>query len=395
MLILYVAMKHDYGKPEQGYSFEHYNFYDALLHMGHDILYFDFVGLMQRHGREWMNRRLLEVTKAKRPDLMFTVLFTDELDPKAVREVSNNTDTVTLNWFCDDHWRFDEYSRRWAPCFNWVVTTAETALPEYQGMGYRNVIKSQWACNHFLYRKLDLPREYDVTFVGQPHGNRREIIQALRDAGISVRVWGHGWESGRLTQDEMIRVFNQSRINLSLSNASVPVPAYEARAKGVARRRLLGSLEVAPFSSLLKSMGRRWRSGKGGHFHAEKKIFDRFNARAEQYSDQIKGRNFEIPGCGGFLLTGRAENLEDYYQVGKEVVCYDTVEDLIDKIRYYLCHEGERETIAQSGYQRTLREHTYPQRFTEIFQRMAVADSPRENVLDGKVLSVEIDGYAK
>ena len=57
MRILYVALKYDYGKLEQGYSFEHHNFYHSLLHMGHDILYFDFMTLMQEHGRESMNRK--------------------------------------------------------------------------------------------------------------------------------------------------------------------------------------------------------------------------------------------------------------------------------------------------------------------------------------------------
>jgi spore maturation protein CgeB len=58
MRILYAAMKYDYGKPEQGFSFEHYNFYHSLLYMGHDILYFDYMTLMQQHGRDGMNRRL-------------------------------------------------------------------------------------------------------------------------------------------------------------------------------------------------------------------------------------------------------------------------------------------------------------------------------------------------
>ena len=65
MRILYAAMKYDYGKPEQGLSFEHYNFYDSFLHMGHDILYFDYMTLMQQHGREWMNRRLQEVVASE------------------------------------------------------------------------------------------------------------------------------------------------------------------------------------------------------------------------------------------------------------------------------------------------------------------------------------------
>jgi len=348
MLILYVAMKYDYGRPESGYSFEHYNFYDALHHMGHDLLYFDFMTLMQERGREWMNRRLLEIVRTEKPDLMFTVLFVNELEKKVVREISENTNTVTINWFCDDHWRFENFTMRWAPCFNWSVTTAESALAKYARLGYRSVIKSQWACNPFLYRKLVLPRDYDVTFVGKAHGNRSQVIRKLQEAGIKVHVWGSGWESGRLSQEEMIRVFNESRINLNLSNASTPL--YSRSPSLVQRyvKRFFSTLRDSLFKTAVSARG------------------DNEN---QHYPEQIKGRNFEVPGCGGFLLTGKADNLESYYEIDKEVACFGDMDDLVKKVKYYLGDEKLREKIAARGYQRTLAEHTYVHRFNEIFQR--------------------------
>ncbi len=369
MLILYVTMKYDYGKPDQGYSFQHYNFYHSLLHMGHDILYFDFMTLMQEHGRGWMNRRLVEVARAEKPKFMFALLHRDEVSSAALRDISDNTDTITLNWFTDDHWRFDNFSRHWAPCFNWAVTTAESAVPKYEEIGYQNAIKSQWACNHFLYRKLDLPLEHDVTFVGQPHGNRRQIIQALRAAGISVRAWGSKWESGRLSQEEMIQVFNQSRINLNLSNASVPLSAPRYQLRSTARSLISRSLDLIPFGPRIKVEGKAWLSRR--RTATIRKSSSPAGSR-QKYLDQIKGRNFEVPGCGGFLLTGRVEGLEDYYEIGKEIVCFEDVDDLIEKTRYYLDHEDERAAIARSGCERTLREHTYVHRFNEIFRRIGL-----------------------
>ncbi len=363
MLILYVVMKYDYGQPERGYSYEHYNFFDTLVHMGHDILYFDFLTLIQQYGRAAMNRRLLEVTKAEKPSLMFTELFRDELEPRTVNTISRDTETVTLNWFTDDHWRFDDFSRHWAKRFNWVVTTAASALPKYASLGCQHVIKSQWACNHFLYRRLDLPLAHDVTFVGQPHGDRPQVIRALRDAGIDVKVWGSGWEAGRLSQDEMIRVFNQSRINLNLANASmgrVRMPVYKAAYHAFSR-----SLNVLPLVPELKRMVKS-ALGMSVEQHPPAP------GHAVSYSQQIKGRNFEVPGCGGALLTGRADNLDDYYEVGREIACFDDIPDLIEKIRYYLRHEDERAALAEAGYRRTLQEHTYVQRFTEIFQRIGL-----------------------
>ncbi len=95
------------------------------------------------------------------------------------------------------------------------------------------------------------------------------------------------------------------------------------------------------------------------------------DAELGQHS-QIKGRNFEVPGCSGFLLTNLADNLADYYDVDQEVVCFDSQRDMIDKIRYYLAHEKERMRIADAGYQRTLLDHTYEKRFREVFSKLGI-----------------------
>lgn len=363
MRILYVAMKYDYGRPERGYSFEHYNFYESLRHVADDLIYFDFMSLLDSLGKRKMNSRLLEMVRSEKPDLMFTILFKDELSQDALHEISTKTSTATLNWFCDDHWRFDNYSRFWAPHFNCVVTTAKSALPKYEAHGLRNVIKSQWGCNHWVYRKLDEPLEYDVTFIGQPHGNRRAMVEALREDGINVRCFGLGWEEGRVPQEDMIRIFNQSRINLNFSNASVM--AGQERS-GALLERLAGvaqALDYVPFGDAVKKLGRKILVQKAPAVDLP-----------AAYADQIKGRNFEVPGCGGFLLTSKTDDLENYYKFDREIVCYDGIQDLADKIKYYLSHESERESIAQRGYERTLREHTYEKRFKEIFRKIGLTD---------------------
>ncbi len=91
MKILYVAMRYDYGLPSRGESFEHYNFYEPLRDMGHDILYFDFMTLLEEHGRRAMNRRLLDVCRSEKPDVLFSCLFKDELEKETLRDISAPT----------------------------------------------------------------------------------------------------------------------------------------------------------------------------------------------------------------------------------------------------------------------------------------------------------------
>ncbi len=368
MRILYAVHKYDYGQPERGYCFEHYNFYNSLVGMGHDVLYFDFPTIANQTSRAAMNRRLLETVKAEKPDAMFTVVWGDHLDPVTVRRISNETDTVTLNWYCDDHWQFDRLSRRWTPCFNYAVTTAQSTLAKYERLGYHNVIKSQWGANHRLYRKLDLPLKYDVSFVGLPHGSRRATIQALRDAGIDVRVWGNGWEGGRLSQEQMIEVFNQSRINLNFSEASC-----NGRTTG-----RLGKLAYRYLQRPIDKLPGGWRITKAGRALASKAT-RLAGTTATPPPMQIKGRNFEVPGCGGFMMTGYADNLSDYYQPGQEIATFSGTNDLIDKVRHYLVNEPLRAAVAQAGYERTLSEHTYEHRFNEVFRAAGLPVEVRAN----------------
>ncbi|MHC4915581.1 MAG: CgeB family protein [Planctomycetota bacterium] len=376
MRILYVASQYSYGRPELGRSFEHWNFYHALVHMGHDILYFDFIDLKRRLGREAMNQRLKEVADAERPDVLFCVLHREHIDRDVMRRISASGRLPTVNWFTDDHFLFESYSRFWAPSFNWVVTTSEGALPRYASIGCKNVIKSQWGCNHFLYRRLDLPLAHDCTFIGQPHGDRRHVIGILRDAGVTVSAWGNGWENGVIGQEEMIRVFNQSRINLNLSNASgpprKPLSALK-RVRRAAHEWLSDRLNVIPGVKAYRAHARARR---------KERRRQRAAARSAKSPDdvvlpeQIKGRNFEVPGCCGFLLTGPAENLADYYRDGQEVVVFRSHDELVEGARYYLEHEDERAAIAEAGYRRTMEEHTYVRRFGDIFARMGLAAMP-------------------
>ena len=367
MKILYVGMKYDYGDPARGLSFEHCNLYQPLVAMGHDVVAFDFMSLYQQRGRREMNRALLETVRTEEPDLMFTVLFEDELDPATVDVISHETPTVTLNWFCDDHWRFETFSSRWAPHFNWVVTTATSAVPKYERIGYRHAIKSQWGCNDFTYRKLDLPLVYDVSFVGQPHGNRRQVIEAIRAAGIEVYARGHGWEAGRLSQDEMIGIFNQSRINLNLPNAaSKPLTPGDLR-----RAKALKPIRSLAYRTGLSRIGPRVaRLRRSTHPSPQLDT---------GMPEQIKARNFEVPGCGGFLLTGPADDLGRYYEPGREIALFSSVDDMIDKIRYYLAHEDERSAIAARGYERTIADHTYRARFDEIFAAVGLSAATSES----------------
>lgn len=330
MKILYVAMADDYGDPARGPSFEETNFRSALEGMGHEVVHFDFMAEKRQHGKADMNRHLLAAAEETAPDVSFFALFEDEIDPETIRGVSRSGGP-TVNWFADDHWRFDRFSRHFAPALDWSVTTDRDSLPKYEAIGYDNVILSQWACNRYAYDRTADRLEYDVTFIGQSYGDRPKTVERLRAEGIEVSCWGFGWPEGRIEHDEMVRVFGGSRINLNLSSAFNPPERLPMR--------------------LLRP----------------------FRGKREERRSQIKGRTFEVPGSGGFLLTDRVAYLEDYLTPGEEIGVFEGTDDLVAQVRWWLEHEEERAKAAEAGYRRVRDEHTYDHRFGEIFKTMGFA----------------------
>lgn len=80
----------------------------------------------------------------------------------------------------------------------------------------------------------------------------------------------------------------------------------------------------------------------------------------------VPQRALDIMGCGGFLMSNYQPELAEYFIPGEDLVLYDSVDDLIQKIDYYLSHEEERLQIAKNGYEKVKRYHTYDTRLTEI-----------------------------
>lgn len=77
-------------------------------------------------------------------------------------------------------------------------------------------------------------------------------------------------------------------------------------------------------------------------------------------------RLFELPGNGVMQISDGGEYLNDFFQVGSEIVGYETADELIEKLHYYLVHDEERQAIALRGYQRVIREHRFTQRMRQL-----------------------------
>jgi hypothetical protein len=93
-----------------------------------------------------------------------------------------------------------------------------------------------------------------------------------------------------------------------------------------------------------------------------------FNTAAD---DDINMRCFEATATGSFLLTEWVPTLGECFEDGKHLVTYKTMDEAIDKAKYYLIHEDERDEIAKSGMEHTLNNHTYVHRINTMLKEVS------------------------
>lgn len=84
--------------------------------------------------------------------------------------------------------------------------------------------------------------------------------------------------------------------------------------------------------------------------------------------DETTTRTFEIPACGGFMIHERTDEVLEFYEENKEIVCFGSLEELAEKIDYYLKHHDERNAIASAGYKRCVPAYSYDNRMAEIIK---------------------------
>lgn len=268
--------------------------------------------------RDLMNRAMLdEFIKAnaqQKIDVVVGYLCGYNTDPQILRRMKEEG-AVIVNFCWDDKlfYRGKRIAGRWygpaalASTVDLNLTNAPDSCIKYMVDGGLSMFWPEAACPE-KHRPYDLPFEFDVSFVGQKYGWRPKVIDKLRENGININCFGKGWESGPLSDEEMVKLYSRSRINL----------------------------------------------GFAGVGHSKKLMC-------------LKGRDFEIPMSGGLYLTQDNPELSLVYEVGSEILTFKDEHDCLKKIQWLLANPAEADKIRKAGYKRAMSDHTWEKRFTDIF----------------------------
>ncbi|NCO00455.1 MAG: glycosyltransferase [Epsilonproteobacteria bacterium] len=327
MKILYVDLQYDYGIKERGRNIIGLDgFKKSFEDLGHDVVMFYYDEYLS--NTQPMQNKLKEFADKENPDLIFFSLFQEQFEIDTLDYLKSKYKTI--NWFGDDQWRFDNFTSKFANHFTYCITTDKFSIPKYKKIGQNDVIYSQWAA----INTHDIPNfegyTYDVSFVGGLHPYRKWVVETLKQRGLKVEAFGNGWENGPLSTDEMNRLFVSSKINLNIGNSV----SYDSR-------YIFSGLK--PFVNALRST---------------------------KNSSQMKARNFEIPYFGGFQLTDYVPSLENYFDIGKEVVCYKDIDEAEQLIKYYLENEKERENIKNISHKKAVKEYGYINRLKDVLEQI-------------------------
>lgn len=94
------------------------------------------------------------------------------------------------------------------------------------------------------------------------------------------------------------------------------------------------------------------------------------NITSRSIESGIPQRVWDIMAAGGFCLTNYQPEIEEYFEIGQEIEVFHDLEELEQKVEYYLTHEEERVRIARKGFEKVQKEHDYINRLNDALQLM-------------------------
>jgi hypothetical protein len=296
---VHIAIGYAWANFTTGYHLER-----AFRALGHDVTYVGIPnGPRAGFGGAESVRDVLRALPNS-PDLYVWVDSSGRYFPRDIEAL----DAPTACYLIDVH--LGEWRKQAARFFDWVfVAQKDYVTPFVAATGRDNVRWLPLAAAGDVHVRHDLPRIYDVGFVGATGASHRGSSRARRLKLISEAGFKTNDFFRFYAPDEMSRIYSQSKIVFNTSIAGdVTMRVFEGTACG-----------------------------------------------AMLLTDTVKN------------------GLGDLFVAGEELVTYTDDADLIAKLRHYLdpAHAQERERIAEAGYARTRTHHTYEHRAQAILDATA------------------------
>jgi glycosyltransferase involved in cell wall biosynthesis len=161
---------------------------------------------------------------------------------------------------------------------------------------------------------------------------------------IDVFFYGHG------------REYRQQWVDNMLTEPSKAMPEARFAARGT-QLGDLGRTELLPYLSFSKLREYACRS--------KINLCITRQAHASVFGSS-SSRPFELASMGCCIVANPYQGIETWFEPGKELFVVESQEEAINRYRYLLAHDSERQAIGYAAQTRVLREHTFRHRATEL-----------------------------
>jgi len=172
---------------------------------------------------------------------------------------------------------------------------------------------------------LKKERDIDLVFVGGPYSKVDRLLK-IEKAFPQMKIYGHGWHW---------RTFIRSR------NKIATLLAGFWRVKNISNDELISIYQ---------------RSKIGINIHLS---FGPSNLRT-----------YQLPANGVMEICDCKDGLSQVYGIDKEVIAYNSIDEAIELIKYYLEHDEERKKIAVAGFRKTLRNYKRSQTIANAVEKI-------------------------
>lgn len=282
---------------------------------------------------------------------------------------------------------------------NYIFVFDRVQVEELNGGGINTVYYMPLCANVERLDQIDVPMESqkivssDVSFVGSLYDEKHNLFDRMEGAldeetkgylyGImeaQLQVQGYSFVQNMLTPDLVAKLQKcapyQTQVDGVETDAYIYAQYFLARKMTSMERQRLLKMVSEKYSLKLYTHNQPKDMPKANYIGAidwdesmpavfkHSKI--NLNITLRSIQSGIPLRAFDIMGARGFLLTNYQADLFDLFVPGEDFVYYESPEDLIYKIGYYLKHEEERIEIAKNGYEKIKKFHTYLDRAKQM-----------------------------
>lgn len=380
------------------------NFYPALKQLGHEIvesqvdllpcsrfmqIASDFTDLELEARAQTTQKIIDELARAhsERPiDLFLSYFYNSHFDPVAFDEI-HRLGIPTVNFYCNSTYQF-ELVAQIAPRVNYAWHSEKAAADLYRKINANPVwvqMGADPAVYHPVPHKVKQPK---ACFVGQRYADRDRWISALLTSSVPIDIYGGGW--GAATEPGNAEKNGEQQESIYLGRkyfAPGSVASYaQASWQNVKRlgvlagaqrnlRQLTYKSKSHSTNGALASSVKGFASDLSETFAEYEVVLNFSNVWADgrpgsSLVPHVRLRDFEAPMSRTCFLTGATEEIAEFYEVGKEIDTYHALEELVEKTKFYLARPAEAERLREAGYRRALRDHTWKNRFEELFSKI-------------------------